>query len=102
MVEQQANNLVGGQRIAAAIHAANAVGIAVCDEANIVWMFSQIGLAAGVVFLDGFWIDAAEENVVRPVQCRNAAGSASQQLFEATGAHSEQRLVREAEPGFRN
>src|ERR1041385_5595031 len=65
-------------------------------------MFSEKRLAAGVVLLDWFRIDAAEEHVVLRVERRDLAGRAGENLLETTRAHAEQRLVRESQPRLRN
>ena len=50
--------------IAATVHAADAVGVAVGHEADVVRMRPQIRLAARVIFRNRFGIDAAEEDIV--------------------------------------
>ena len=61
MMQQQANDLVRRQRIAATVHAAHAVGVAVRHEADVMRMRAQKFLAARVIFLNRFGIDAAEQ-----------------------------------------
>ena len=64
MMQQQADELVGGEIIAAAIHAADAVGVAIGDEAKVVRMLLEKRRAAPVVLLDRLRVDAAEQRVV--------------------------------------
>src|SRR4051812_45116473 len=102
MMKQKANELMGAQVVASAIHAADAVRITIGDEANIMRVFFQVSRAASIVLLDRLWIDAAEERIMLAVQRGNFAGRARQQLFEATRSHSKQRFVRKLQLRFRD
>ena len=61
-------SLVRGEIVAAAVHAADAVGVAVGHQANVVRMLLQKGRAAPVILLDRLRVDAAEQRVVLAVQ----------------------------------
>ena len=100
MMQQQANELVGGEIIAAAIHAADAVGVAIGDEANVVGVLLKKRRAAPVVLSDGLRVNAAEKDVVLGVQSRYPAGGAGEQFFEAAGANAEEGIMGKAEPGL--
>ena len=84
MMQQQADDLVRGKIIAAAIHAANAVGIAVRHEADVVRMLAQIFLARSVIFLDRFGIDAAEHDIMRAIERGDFAGRAAPAIVQSS------------------
>src|SRR5262245_57473656 len=96
MVEQKTNQLMGRKRIPASIHAADAVGVAIGHQANIVRMFAEIGRAGGVVLRDRLRIDAAEQRIVLGIKRRDLARGTREQFSKATSADSEQSIVREA------
>ena len=100
MVQQQANELVGGEIIASSVHATHAVGVAIRHEANVVWVLLEERRAARIVLFHRFRIDAAEKHVVLAVQRRHSASRAREQFLEATRAHAEQRLVCKPQLGF--
>ena len=97
MMQQQANDLVCRQRVAVAVHAANAIGIAVGHEANVVRMSAEELPAAPVICDDRFGIDAAKQHVMLRIERRDLAGRARQQLFEAAGADTKQSVVGETQ-----
>ncbi len=94
VMQQQANQLMRGKIIAAPIHAANAVGIAIRHETNIMRMLAQIRLALGIVFFNRFGIDTAKQNIMLCVKRRDFAGRSGQQLFKATRADTKQCFMR--------
>jgi hypothetical protein len=97
-MQQQANDLVGSEVVAAAIHPADPVRIAIRHQANVVRVLPKKRRTAPVVLLDRLRINAAEKHIVAAVQRRHFAGRARQQFLEATGPHAEQRLVRKSKP----
>ena len=60
MMQQQANDLVRREIIATTVHAADAIGVAVGHQANVVRMRAEKFLAVCVIFLNRLGIDAAE------------------------------------------
>ena len=97
MMQQQANKLVRRQIIAVAVHAADAVGVAVGHKADVVRMLPQERLAARVILNNRLGIDAAEQDVMPPVERCDFAGRAGKNCFKTTRADAEQRVVREAQ-----
>ena len=90
MMEQQANDLVGGQRMAAAVHSANAVGVAVGHETEIVRMLFQIGGASSVIERDGLGIDSAEiRDRALPFRVVTRQVVPREQIIETARAHAE-------------
>ena len=100
MAQQKANDLMGGQITAATIHAADAVGIAIGHEANVVRMTAQIFLGRPIILEDGFRIDAAEENIVLCIERGDAAVGSCKNLFEASRADAEERVMGKAQFRF--
>ena len=78
MMQQQANQLVRRKRISAAIHAANAVGVAIRDQTNIVRMLFEISGTERVIFRESARGYAAEQRIVRAVQRGHPASGARQ------------------------
>ena len=76
MMQQQANDLVRCERVAAAVHAAHAVGVAIGHKADVVRMAAEKFSAARVIFVNRLGIDAAEQHVVLPVERGDLAGRA--------------------------
>ena len=97
MMQQQADDLVGREHLAPAVHAANAVGIAIRHQTNIMRMPAKIFLAARVIFVNRFGIDAAKQHIVLRVQRGHLAGRAREQLFETPGADAKQCIVGETQ-----
>jgi hypothetical protein len=89
MMQEQANDLVGRQITAVAVHAAHSVGVTIGHQAKVMRMFPEKRLAARVILNDRFGIDATKQNVVLRVQRRNLAGRARQQLLETTRPDTE-------------
>jgi hypothetical protein len=61
MPQQQTDQDVRREILAMPIHAADAIGVAIGDEAKIMRMLLEKSLTATVVRFDGFGIDAAEQ-----------------------------------------
>ena len=97
MMQQQANDLVRREGVAVAVHAADAVGVAVRHEAEVMRMRPQEFLARPVIFLDGFRVDAAEQHVVARIERGDFARRAGEQLLETARADAEQRVVGETQ-----
>ena len=100
MMEQQADNLVGGEGVAPAVHAADPVGITVGGEAKVGGLFLQCRPAASVVALDGLGVETAEVGIVFAVEGPDPAVGAFQQFFKAARPYPEQRLVGKVQPGL--
>ena len=96
MVEQQADNLMGCERIATAIHRTNPVGITIGYEADVMRVFFKKRLAARIILNDRFGINSSEQNIVPAIECRDFTGRAGEQLFKAACANAEKRVVRKA------
>src|SRR5271156_6601673 len=97
MMQQQTNDLMRGKIFSATVHPANTIGIAVRHEANVVRMRAEKFLAARVIFLNRFGIDATEQNIVRAVERRDLASRSGQNFFKTTRADAEQSVVRETQ-----
>ena len=80
-MQKQTNKLMRRKIIAAAIHAANAVSVAIGDKTNVLRMFTQVSLTAAVILLDRFGIDAAEERIVCGIQGGDFATGAGEHLL---------------------
>ena len=99
-MQDEANDLVRGEIVAAAIHAADAVSVAVGDQAEVVGMLFEEGGTARVIRLDWLRVDPAKEHVVPAVQRGDLARRAGQQFFKAARGYAEQGVVRKAQPGL--
>ena len=60
------------------------------------------GRTGGVILRDRLRVDPSEIGIVPPVQRGDAARRAPQQFIKTARPHSEQRLVREAQPRARD
>src|SRR5262249_11469645 len=78
VMQQQADQLVSGQRVATAIHTADAIRVPVGHEVDVMWMSVEISRARRVVLGNRLWVDAAEQWIVFGVERRDAAGRAAQ------------------------
>ena len=96
-MQQQANELVRGQIITPAIHAAHAVSVAIGDEANVVRVLFEKGRTAPVVLLNRLRVNAPEKDIVLAVQRRHSASRAGQQFLEAARAHAKEGLMGETQ-----
>ena len=97
MMQQQADDLVRGQIIAVAVHAAHPVGVTIGHQANVMRMFFEKRLAARIILFNRFGIDAAKQRVMIAVQGGDPAGGAGEQLLKTTRADAEQCVVSESE-----
>src|SRR4051812_3695962 len=92
--------MVRGERYAAAIHPAHAVGIAVRHQTKIVRVFEKISRAHPVVPGDRFGINPAEIWIMCSVESRDLASCAGEQLVETTRANSEQGFMSKLQMGL--
>ena len=102
MMQQQADDLVRCQIIAATVHAADPVGVAIGHQADVVRMFFEKRLAARIILQDRLGIDAAKKRVVIAIERGDLAGGAGEQLLETTRAHAKERVMRETQSRFRD
>src|SRR6202012_3034115 len=79
MMQQQRDDLLVRQWITATIHRADAVGIAIRHEANIVWITPQLCAAKDVIFRCRFRANTAEHHIVLGIERGNFAGSLGEQ-----------------------
>ena len=101
-MQQQADDLVRGEVIAAPVHPAHPIGIAIRHQTDIVRMLFQISLAPRVILFNRFGVDAAEQDVVGAIERGDLAGGAGQQLLKAARAHTKQGVMRKTQLRFRN
>ena len=99
VMKQQANDLVGCQRVAAAVHSPDAVRVTVCHEAEIVRVPAQIRGTRAIVVNDRLGVDAAKKRVMLRVERGDFALGPAEDLFKRPGADAEQGIMCEAQPG---
>ena len=99
MMQQQRNDLLVGHGSAAAIHGADAVGIAVGDQTKVMWMAAELRAAQGIIFRQRFGAEAAEEHIVSAIERGDRAIRSGEQRFKHARADTEQRIVGDTQFG---
>ena len=92
--EEQADNLVRGERISTSVHAPDPVRVAISDEAQIVRMLPQVSGAKRVVSGNRLGVDPAEQAIMASVERCDFACRPGQQVIETSSSHAEQSVMR--------
>jgi hypothetical protein len=100
MAQQEANDLMRRQELAITHHAANAISIAIGDQAEIRPLALEFALTVNVIPFNGFGVKPAKIGIMVRVKCADGALCALKYLIETTGTHTEQRFMSKMKFGF--
>ena len=100
MGQQEANDLMRRQELAITHHAANAISIAIGDQAEIRPLALEFALTVNVIPFNGFGVKPAKIGIMVRVKCADGALCALKYLIETTGTHTEQRFMGKMKFGF--